>query len=279
MSESSLIPVEQKNVLFYEDEITAVVVQSDSERVVYIPLRPVCDYLGLAWSGQFERIKRDQVLSEVARSVRVTRTDLPPDSSTPRTSDVLAIPLDYINGWLFGVNVSRVKPELRERLITYQRECYRVLSRHFTTAATAATSTPATSALMQVREMGLAIARMAEEQMEMEARLGKTEIVAQATAVSVVDLQRRMEGVEAKLAPPDYAVTNAQASQIGQAVRAVGMVYGKQTGRVEYGSVYGELYRKYDVTSYHLVPAEKFEEVMKWLSDWYQALTNEELPF
>lgn len=270
MSESSLIPIEQKTVMFYEDEITAVLAEDGGRKVVYIPLRPLCDYLGMSWSGQRERVSRDPVLSDVMRFVRVTRTN-----TSGGNPNVLALPLDYINGWLFGINASRVKEEIREKLITYQRECYRVLADHFVTSAPSAPS----SVLAQVEAMGLAIATMAREQMEMESRLGKTEIVAQATAVSVVDLQRRIEGVEATLSAPDYAVTNAQASQIGQAVRAVGTVYGKQTGRIEFGAVYGELYRKYDVTSYHLIPAAKFGEVMKWLSDWYQSLTNEKLPF
>lgn len=276
MSEGSLTPIEQKSVLFYEDEITAVVVQSGNERVVFVPLRPLCAYLGLDWSGQRQRINRDPVLSDAVRGVVVTPTPLD-DNPFANPQEMLCIPLDYLNGWLFGVNASRVKPELRERLITYQRECYRVLSRHFVTAPTPVT--PTSTTLAQVEAMGLAIAALAREQMEIEARLGKTEMVAQATAVSVVDLQRRMEGMEAKLSPPDYAVTDKQASQISQAVKAVGLAYGKQTGRNEFGSVYGELYRKFEVTSYKLIPAAKFEAVMRWLSDWYQSLTNEQLPF
>jgi hypothetical protein len=63
------------------------------------------------------------------------------------------------------------------------------------------------------------------------------------------------------------------------APQAVGLAYGKQTGRNEFGAVYGEMYRKFEVTSYKLIPAAKFETVMRWLSDWYQALTNEALPF
>ena len=210
-------------------------------------------------------------------SVAITATDIESGSRRPCTSEMLSLPLDYLNGWLFGVNASRVNQELRDRLITYQRECYRALSRHFTTSTPSVSSTSAT--LAQVEAMGLAIATMAREQMEIEVRLGKTEIVTQATAVSVVDLQRRMEGVEEKLSPPDHAVTDAQASQISQAVKAVGLAYGKQTGRVEFGAVYGEMYRKFEVTSYKLIPAAKFNAVMKWLSDWYQKLTNEALPF
>ncbi len=47
-----------------------------------------------------------------------------------------------------------MKPEVKERLIRYQRECYRVLAREF--VQTAVTPAPS-STLMQVREMGLAI--------------------------------------------------------------------------------------------------------------------------
>ena len=36
-----------------------------------------------------------------------------------------------LNGWLFGVDVNRVRPELRERLMQYQRECFQVLNAHF----------------------------------------------------------------------------------------------------------------------------------------------------
>ncbi len=272
MSEGRLIPIQQKTVLFYDDEITAVVVKSGKQQAIYVPLRPLCDYLRLNWSGQQQRIDRDPVLSEV-KGVCVIHT--------PSTSgrgggpqEMICLPLDYLNGWLFGVNANRVKEDIREKLITYQRECYRVLADHFVA------STPSTSStLAQVEAMGLAIATLAREQMEIEARLDKTEIVSQATALTVVDLQQRIEGIEIKLAPPDHAVTNAQASQISQAVKAVGLAYGKQTGRVEFGAVYGEMYRKFEVTSYKLIPVSKFEAVMKWLSDWYQALTNEALPF
>jgi hypothetical protein len=41
---------------------------------VYVPLRPICDYLGLAWNGQFQRINRDPVLTEAIKGVPITGT-------------------------------------------------------------------------------------------------------------------------------------------------------------------------------------------------------------
>lgn len=45
--------------------------------------------------------------------------------------EMLMLPIKYLNGWLFGVNANRVKPEIKERLLEYQRECFDVLNRHF----------------------------------------------------------------------------------------------------------------------------------------------------
>ena len=44
---------------------------------------------------------------------------------------MVCLPLDYISGFLFGLNADRVKPELRERVLRYQRECYKVLAEAF----------------------------------------------------------------------------------------------------------------------------------------------------
>jgi hypothetical protein len=52
------------------------------------------------------------------------------------------------------------------------------------------------------------------------------------------------------------------------------MALGKQTKRNEYGGVYGELYRRYGITSYKLLPAAKFEAAMKWLDEWLQSITG-----
>ena len=45
--------------------------------------------------------------------------------------EMFCLPLDYLSGWLFGMNADRVNPEIRDRLIQYQRECYKVLAEAF----------------------------------------------------------------------------------------------------------------------------------------------------
>ena len=265
--DNALIPVEEKSVLFYDDEIKLAIVRTGNKEEAYIPVRPICDFLGVTWSPQLRRINRDPILSEVATSVTVTVTE------AGQRGQMLCLPIDYLNGWLFGINAMRVKAEVKERLLRYQRECYQVLAQAFTTPAPEEESATML-ALAQVREMGLAIVRMAEEQMEFERRLTTTESRLDQAATVYGDLTKRVKLLEAHLTP-GKTITEAQASQISQAVKAVALALGKETGRNEFGGVYGELYRRYDITGYKMLPVAKFEACMAWLNDWYQNVTGE----
>jgi len=70
-SGKALVPVEEKEVEFYGDEITAV---RATDGTIYIPIRPICRLLGLNWDGQRRRILRDPVLAEEAKGVVVSTT-------------------------------------------------------------------------------------------------------------------------------------------------------------------------------------------------------------
>ena len=132
-AEQALVPIEQKTVNFQGDDITAVLVETEEGEQVFVPVRPICDFLGVSWTGQIERINRDPVLSEVVSTVRVTRTE----GQREVTRELSALPLEFLNGWLFGINASRVKEEIRDNLIRYQRDCYRILAQAFLEQRTA----------------------------------------------------------------------------------------------------------------------------------------------
>jgi hypothetical protein len=268
--EIALVPIEEQTVLFYEDRITVVIVDTPGDPGIYVPVRPICDYLGIDWSAQRRRIVNDPVLSKRSRSVAVTATE------AGGKREMTCIPLDYLNGWLFGVSANRIKNAgIRTRVIKYQDECYQVLAKAFTKREQP--PSPTTSALIQVREMGRAIMQMAEEQMEFERRLSLTEDHVVQTTVVMGNLTERVETLEKRVSP-GASVTEEQASQISQAVKAVAMVLSKASGTNQYGAVYGELYRKFGITSYKLLPAMRFEEAMGFLTEWHQAIVGNE-PF
>jgi len=91
----------------------------------HVAMRPVVEAIGLSWSSQMQRIKSHPVMGTC---VLVTNTQMPGDT---QRREIFALPLKYLNGWLFGVDSRRVKAELRQTLVAYQRECFEVLDRHW----------------------------------------------------------------------------------------------------------------------------------------------------
>ncbi len=46
---TALMPVEERQVEFYGDKITAVLLPTgDDSQQIYVPIRPICNYLGLS---------------------------------------------------------------------------------------------------------------------------------------------------------------------------------------------------------------------------------------
>lgn len=85
----------------------------------YVAMKPICENIGLAWEPQVLRIKRDEVLSQ-GMIVMITPTN-------GDNQNMICLPIEYLNGWLFGIDINRCKPEIRDTLIKYKKECYQAL--------------------------------------------------------------------------------------------------------------------------------------------------------
>ena len=119
--------------------------------------------------------------------------------------------------------------------------------------------------------MGLAIARMAEQQMALDNRLQTVDARLDRAAIIVRDLDRRMRDVE-RHTGIGASITEAQAAEIALAVKTVGQRLQSLGQRDGYAKVYTELYRRYALTSYKHLAATRFDECLKWLHDWYKEL-------
>lgn len=267
--EKALEPVDQRIVSFYGDEITAVLVEVAGEQRVFVPLRPICDLVGVDWSAQRQRLNRDLVLSGEIRGVVVTPSPL--DSKYANPQEMTCLPLDYLNGWLFGINANRVKNEdIRDRLVRYQRECYQVLANAFLERTQTAVS-PAGAALAQIREMGLAIARVAEELMVLEQRTATTESRLDRAAEIVGQMNRRLSAVERQVRAG--TLTEEQAVEIKKRVNLIAQeLTEREPGKVHYPSIYAALGDETGATSYKSIPPAAFETAVEWLDNWLQAL-------
>jgi hypothetical protein len=115
-----VVPRETKVVAFRSQEIPTF----DVDGVPYAALKPIVEAMGLEWSAQTRRVQRDPVLAAVVAMTATTGSD-------GKRYQMLSIPLDYLNGFLFGIDASRVRADLRDTVIAYQTECYRALAAYW----------------------------------------------------------------------------------------------------------------------------------------------------
>lgn len=113
----SIVSENLKTIEFHGDVIETLLV-NDEPSVV---LKPICDAIGLNWRSQLNRIQRDDVLKSTVAVVATVAED-------GGHREMITMPVKILNGWLFGISVNRVKPELRVKLTEYRRKCFDVLA-------------------------------------------------------------------------------------------------------------------------------------------------------
>ena len=266
IQEKALTPVDQKTVEFYGDDLVAI--RADDGRI-YVSVRHMSEALGLDRGGQIRRIRRQSVLENGLFKGDI----LSPKGK--RKANWLRV--DLVPLFLAGISTNAVKEEIRPKLEAFQKEAAAVLWEAFQEGRLTADPAfddllSADSEAVQAYHLALAVVKLARSQLILESRVDTTE-------GRLEDVEDRLDQVESTLGDPKQNVTPEQASQISQAVKAVAMKLSEISGRNEYGGVYGEMYRKFGITSYKLLPANRFEEAMIWLSEWYQSVTDDEVPF
>ncbi|MDX4069157.1 phage antirepressor N-terminal domain-containing protein [Aliarcobacter skirrowii] len=106
-------------------ELIKVDFNSDSIEVIEenqsIVVKDICEHIGLNAKGQIKKLQSDE--SYESKLIKVqTKGGL---------QEVFTIPLSKLNGWLFSINPNKVKPEVKQKLIEYKKECFNVLNNYF----------------------------------------------------------------------------------------------------------------------------------------------------
>lgn len=95
-----------------------------SPYLLLVPIRPICEALGVDFAGQSVKLKEHPILSSTVDLRSMVAAD-------GKNREMLCLPIRYVFGWLFTINPANVNEEVREALISYQHECYDALYNHF----------------------------------------------------------------------------------------------------------------------------------------------------
>lgn len=185
---------------------------------------------------------------------------------------VICLQLEFLPGWLFTITPKRVRLDLQDKIKRYRRECYRVLWEAFqseTLTVTDSRSVSTPSPLEQIRATALAVAQLAEQQMEMEQQLTKR---LDKAAEVFVGFERRLGTLEKKLGPVTL-ITEDQAETISSSVKALAeLMTTRDSCRNHYQGIFSELYRRFGVSSYKNIRLDRYEQVLSFLEDWHQSV-------
>ncbi|EMM0439338.1 phage antirepressor N-terminal domain-containing protein [Citrobacter freundii] len=91
--------------------------------VEYVAMKPVVESIGLDWASQTVKLNKDR------EKYGCCDIAIP---SKGGIQNMLCIPLRKLNGWLFSINPNKVKVTIRNKLISYQEECFAVLHDYWT---------------------------------------------------------------------------------------------------------------------------------------------------
>ncbi len=291
---TALAVVDQRQIALLEADDALLAVRAEDGEI-YVGMRSTCASLGLQPNGQLRRIRADEVMAEGLREVRVR-------TATRGLQTLQGLRLDVVPYWLSGIEPRRTKPELRERLVTYKRWVVRRVWEAFAAetgierspapAAPAVAPTGQEMTLEQIAQLGIAITTLARQQMAHERALAEVrgQLVAQEdhlaahderidwAATVIRDVIREVRAVQARLSA-GVTITDEQAAAVQTLVRDIATAIARRDAEAgasgtrtnAYQALFGAMYRQYGVTSYKLIRADQYADVIAWLREYQRA--------
>lgn len=252
-----------EEVQFDDDTLIAVVLEGEG---VAVPVRLICEALGLSVQTQSTRLQEHEVLS---RGLRVVRAPF-----GERLRPVIAILDTYIAYWLATITPGLVKPEVRPKLVRYQTELVSLLNQLYgrdqesLLAAPSPTTDPGLAMLTRRVSEAIAELRLAREAL-LAARSDEDErLITLDTKVGdltgkVDIMQGMMDDLQERLA--HNPISPAEAEQISRCIKRLATRYEKRTGHAIFGRLFGEFCHDLGTTKYATLPARKYPDALAWL--------------
>ena len=108
-------------VKFHQTKIQCII---DPDGSIHVALKPIMDGIGLHADSAWKSIKNDPILGAkhgVRRGLDAKKRGFP----------MQTLPIEYVHGWLFSIDASKVSSQAKPKLLKFKLECYQVLFDHF----------------------------------------------------------------------------------------------------------------------------------------------------
>lgn len=238
---------------FYEKTYRAYL---GNDRNLYVRIADICDAVGLALSGQLRRIRETYAISHKLTYIEIDTQY----QNTIRRQAVAHLNIEGLTYWLATIDEKRVKPAVRERVRTFQRDFVDTVWMLYRSD--------------MVSDVILAEldAYKSPVQRELSEALDQVRGAMNRIA-SVEDRLTRIEGMVS-----DTAIINTQQQwQLQEMIYAVAeALFESKKGKLPktqcFAMSHNDFKDTFRVPVYSMLPAEKMEEAVNYLAQRYQHL-------
>ena len=245
---------------FYGEIFSAAFV---SDRKFYVPLRPMCQTLGVQPNGQIRRIRDNEAIADQLQPLNMLVTG---SDGGAQHREMLCLCVEAIPYWLGSIQVNRISDtERRASVVRFQREFVKVAWAAFRTAILPADILAEMDASLPEDEQDYHELMDQASELRLDIRANREGL--DATRLELAELSARLGDLEARLIGTDY-LTPAQQKMYTDMVAIVAHLL-KQKRRGTHATVHNEIKQRFQVPSYQLIPESEFENVRRYLRGWY----------
>ena len=256
----ALTPPRHELIEFHGDQLIAVVLEGDG---VAIPLRLLCERIGLDTDAQAERLRNHAVL---AAGLRVVNVEI-----GGRIRSVMAIIHTKLPFWLATISPEQVNDETRPKLIQYQTELADILAHLFygeLAAPAPLSSDPAIAALQQqfyaaLSEMRRIREAIIDEQQRTHAVVADTQ-QRLTSLTEIVSELRTLLPVSPKQAEYIQRAIKRLATRLHKRRQASDAGY-RQTEDNLYQLLFGQFKVEMGIPRYDALPIDKYDSAIAWI--------------
>jgi transglutaminase-like putative cysteine protease len=97
---------------------TELLTAQDDSGKVYVAMKPIIEGMGLSWGNQSQKLVEDERYSVI----RI------PFATEGGVQEMLCLAADQLPAFLYSINPNKVRKDLREKIIAFQRETFAVIN-------------------------------------------------------------------------------------------------------------------------------------------------------
>jgi hypothetical protein len=254
---------------FYGDHFTVALA---SDRRLYVPVQALCDAMGLQTHGQIRRIREHDAMAKALVNLNIVWSY---GDEAAREREMLCLRLDRLPFWMGTIQTNRIPDETKqERIVQFQLDFADVAWAAFRReilpddmlAEMDSSLPPAQQEYLRLMDDA---AELRQHLQTHDRSLGQHD-------AQLGSLAERVAALEARLKGTDF-LNPHQMKEYTDMVGIVARVL-KRKQKGNEATVHAEVKTQFQVPSYQLIPEAEFDNVKRYLRDWFVRLSGPGAP-